>query len=353
MTMTAVLTDFARSLARHGYPADPGRLHTAVAGLGALGTIERQHVYTVTRAAWCTTAEQWADFSIHFERFFSRHPAAAAPPDTDVEIDVPEALPGDDDTETGHPEPQAAAASKAAVLRETDIAELLESDAADARAQLAGLRLSPPQRRRPRYRRGRADRLHVRQALRELLATGEITSLPTQERREVPRPIVIVLDVSASMQPFHTTQLAFAAAAAEGGQHVSVFTAGTALTDVTAGVRTARPGTRSGQIPDLGGGTRLGETLQQLLDRHAGRLRGATLIVMSDGWEDGDTDALTTAAARASRLCARFLWVNPRAGRTGWQPDIRGIRAIRPHVDALLPGTTISDYFRLAAVVAG
>lgn len=353
MRMTAVLTDFARSLAHHGYPADPGRLHTAVAGLSALGTIERQHVYTVTRAAWCTTAEQWADFSVHFERFFSRHPAAAAPPDIDVEIEVPDALPGDDDTETGHPEPQAAASSKAAVLRETDIAELLESDAADARAQLAGLRLHPPQRRRPRYRRGRADRLHVRQALRELLTTGEITSLPTQERREVPRPIVIVLDVSASMQPFHTTQLAFAAAAAVGGRHVSVFTAGTALTDITAGVRTARPGTRGGQIPDLGGGTRLGETLQQLIDRHAGRLRGATLIVMSDGWEDGDTDALTAAAARASRLCARFLWVNPRAGRTGWQPDVRGIRAVRPHVDALLPGTTIADYFRLAAAVAG
>ncbi|MGJ7539775.1 VWA domain-containing protein [Brevibacterium luteolum] len=358
MTMTAVLTDFARSLARHGYPADPGRLHTAVAGLGALGTIERQHVYTVTRAAWCTTAEQWDDFSVHFERFFSRHPAAAAPPDIDVEIEVPEALPGDDDTETGDPEPQAAASSRAAVLRETDIAELLDSQAADARAQLAGLRLNPPQRRRPRFRRGRADRLHVRQALRELLTTGEITSLPMQKRREVPRPVVIVLDVSASMQPFHTTQLAVAAAAAEGGRHVSVFTAGTALTDITAGVRTAgvstaRPGIRSGQIPDLGGGTRLGETLQQLLDRHAGRLRGATLIVMSDGWEDGDTDALTTAAARASRLCTRFLWVNPRAGRTGWQPDIRGIRAIRPHVDALLPGTTISDYFRLAAAVAG
>lgn len=213
MTMTAVLTDFARSLARHGYPADPGRLHTAVTGLSALGTIERRHVYTVTRAAWCTTAEQWADFSIHFERFFSRHPAAAPPPDIDVEIDVPDALPGDDDTETGDPEPRAAAASKAAVLRETDIAELLGSDAADARAQLAGLRLHPPQRRRTRCRRGRADRLHVRQALRELLATGEITSLPGQERRAVPRPIVLVLDVSASMKPFHAALLAFAAAA--------------------------------------------------------------------------------------------------------------------------------------------
>lgn len=353
MTMTAVLTDFARSLARHGYPADPGRLHTAVAGLGALGTIERRHVYTVTRAAWCTTAEQWADFSVHFERFFSRHPATASPPDIEVEVEVPDALPGDDDTDTGDPEPRASAASKAAVLRETDIAELLDSQAADARAQLARLRLSPPQRRRPRYRRGRADRLHLRQALRELLTTGEITSLPGQERREVPRPIVIVFDVSASMQPFHTMQLAFASAAAEGGRHVSVFTAGTELTDITAGVRTIRPGARSGQIPDLGGGTRLGETLQQLLDRHAGRLRGATLIVMSDGWEDGDTEKLTAAAVRASRLCTRFLWVNPRAGRTGWQPEIRGIRAIRPHVDALLPGTTIADYFRLAAAVAG
>lgn len=353
MTMTAVLTDFARSLSRHGYPADPGQLHTAVAGLSALGTIERRHVYAVTRAAWCTTAEQWADFPLHFERFFSRRPAAAPPPDIDVEMEVPDALPGDDDADAGDPDPQAAAASKAAVLRETDIAELLDTQAADARAQLSRLRLHPPQRRRPRYRRGRAERLHLRQALRELLTTGEVTSLPGQERRAVPRRIILVLDVSASMQPFHTAQLAFAAAAAESGRHVSVFTAGTELTDITAGVRTIRAGARSGQIPDLGGGTRLGETLQQLVNRHAGRLRGATLIVMSDGWEDGGTDELTAAAGRASRLCQRFLWVNPRSGRTGWKPEIRGIRAISPHVDALLPGTTIADYFRLAAAVAG
>jgi uncharacterized protein with von Willebrand factor type A (vWA) domain len=170
---------------------------------------------------------------------------------------------------------------------------------------------------------------------------------------------VLLVDVSGSMAPYADTLLRVAhVVTAQLGSAVEVFTVGTRLTRVTDAMRLrdpARAVNRAGQtVPDWSGGTRLGETLKVFCDRwgQRGTARGAVVVLASDGWERGDTALLGEQVQRLARLAHRLVWVNPHAGKAGYQPVQAGMMAALPFVDDFLAGHSLATFAQLLEVVA-
>jgi uncharacterized protein with von Willebrand factor type A (vWA) domain len=173
-----------------------------------------------------------------------------------------------------------------------------------------------------------------------------------------PRRLVLVVDVSGSMQPYADPFLRFAHAAARRRPGTEVFTVGTRLTRVTREIRDRDPSAAllavAGAVPDWSGGTRLGELMQAFLDRwgQRGVARGAVVVIASDGWERGDAGLLGTQMARLHRLAHRVVWANPHRGLPGYVPMTAGMLAALPHVDDFVDGHSVAALERLARVMS-
>ena len=196
-------------------------------------------------------------------------------------------------------------------------------------------------------RRGAAD---PRRTLRAALRTdGELCVLARRDRSRRPRKVVLLIDVSGSMEPYADALLRFAhVVVRRAPASTEVFTLGTRLTRVTRELRLRDPehalAAAGRAIPDWSGGTRLGEVLAAFVDRwgRRGAARRAVVVVFSDGWERGDTALLGTQLARLRRLAHRLVWVNPHVGKAGYAPVQGGIVAALPHLDDLLAGHSLA-----------
>jgi uncharacterized protein with von Willebrand factor type A (vWA) domain len=360
--LTGTLVGFARVLRAAGVAATPDRLHSTVAAVNHLDVCRRDDVYWAGRLTLCAGPDDLERYDRAFDAWFGgrtvpplrsvppvevRRPGAV--PDTERaagESDVPEALP-------------AATASEVEVLRHRDLADLTAAEREVVRRLIALLhpvgetRVS--RRHRPAYR----GRLDPGRTVREMLRRGgEPARLERRARRVRPRRLVMVVDVSGSMQPYADPYLRFAHAAARRRPGTEVFTVGTRLTRVTRELRSRDASAAlvavSGSIPDWSGGTRLGELLKAFLDRwgQRGTARGAVVVVASDGWERGDATQLGAQMLRLSRLAHRVVWVNPHRGLPGYAPMTGGMRAALPHVDDFVDGHTFDALERLAALLA-
>ena len=229
------------------------------------------------------------------------------------------------------PDPEelpAATASEVEVLRHRDLAGLSPAEREVVRRLIALLdpvgetRVS--RRHRPAYRGTVDPGRTVRTMLRR---GGEPVRLERRARRVRPRRLVLLVDVSGSMQPYADPYLRFAHAAARRRPGTEVFTIGTRLTRITREMRGRDPSTAllavSAAVPDWSGGTRLGELLKAFLDRwgQRGVARGAVVVVASDGWERGDAAQLGDQMARLARLAHRVVWVNPHRGHARLRAD--------------------------------
>lgn len=170
--------------------------------------------------------------------------------------------------------------------------------------------------------------------------------------------MVLLIDVSGSMNPYADALLRFAHVVSHRGRtDTEVFSVGTRMTRLTRAMRSRDPEAALAAVgrtvPDWAGGTRLGETLRVFLDRHGrrGMARGATVVVFSDGWERGGTAMLAEQMAHLRRLAHAVIWVNPHAGGEGYQPVQSGIVAALPHVDVLLAGHSVATLQKLLTEV--
>jgi uncharacterized protein with von Willebrand factor type A (vWA) domain len=251
------------------------------------------------------------------------------------------------------------AASPAETLRQADFGELSAEEQRDALRMLAALRPRLP--RRP-ARRGRIGRQGQRPALRHMLrrslATGgQPLSWRWLERTTRPRPIILVCDISGSMERYSRFLLRFAHALAGSGAPVEVFVFGTRLTRITRQlrVRSAEDALRrvAGTVLDWSGGTRIGESLRELNLRWVRRTvrSGAIVLLVSDGWERGDPELLGREVARLRRSCHRLIWLDPLASRPGFEPATLGLRAALPHVDRFLPCASVASLEALGGVL--
>ena len=192
-------------------------------------------------------------------------------------------------------------------------------------------------------------------------AGGEPVRPAHRDRRDRPRRVVLLVDISGSMSSYADALLRFAHAAAhrDRGPATEVFTIGTRLTRVTRELAHRDPDVAmkaiADSIPDWSGGTRLGVLIKEFLDHwgQRGMARGAIAVVLSDGWERGDVSLLGEQMQRLHRLAHRVVWANPRAGRPGFAPLAAGMAAALPSVDEFVSGHSIAALERLAGLVSG
>jgi uncharacterized protein with von Willebrand factor type A (vWA) domain len=245
--------------------------------------------------------------------------------------------------------------SAAATLAAKDFADFTEDEVATARAALDQLRWNPGERRTRRWVRGHGPRIDMRRALAAGVRTGgDFITLPRRKRRLHRRPIVLLCDVSGSMERYSRMLLHFSHSLGRRHVHVEAFVFSTRLTRITTALRTrgldqAVAGAARA-VPDWSGGTRIGESLKMLNQQWRRRVLhgGPVVLLISDGWDRGDPDLLREQVARLQRSCYRLIWLNPLIGTTDYAPLTRGLQAALPFVDDFLPARTLTNLADLA-----
>jgi uncharacterized protein with von Willebrand factor type A (vWA) domain len=241
-------------------------------------------------------------------------------------------------------------------IRHADFASLTPEEMRQAYALVAALKLSVPMRpsRRWTASAGRGRRPDRPRILRRALGTlGEPLRWHGREHPRRPRPIVLITDISGSMERYSRLMLRFAHALSQSGAPVEVFVFGTRLTRITRELRVRDPDAAlervGARVVDWNGGTRIGESLRELNRRWVRRTirSGAIVMIASDGWERGDPELLGREMARLRRSCHRLYWLDPLASQPGFEAEVAGLKAALPHVDRLVPAASVSTLERL------
>lgn len=236
-------------------------------------------------------------------------------------------------------------------LRQKDFAQLEGDELDEIKRLMATMHWQLETRRTRRLRPDRhGHRLDLRRTLRRSLTQGgEMIDLVKRGRKRRRRPLVLLCDISGSMEPYSRLLLHFIYAVSHprsadpGISRVEAFAFGTRLTRLTQELA-ERDVDRALQaaaqrIEDWGGGTRTGDALREFNFTWSRRLlgQGAAVLIISDGWDRGDIDLLGHEMERLHRSCHRLIWLNPLLGSADYQPLTRGIVAALPHVDDFLP----------------
>ncbi|MEA2522545.1 MAG: uncharacterized protein QOI81_2191 [Actinomycetota bacterium] len=372
----AALVGFGRELREAGLPVGTGRVLTFVRAVAALGSTRVEDLYWAGRATLIARPEDAAAFDLLFaawvrrsgvlpgeidttglagEELFAAEPRGAA---EIVHAGMgDEAPPARDGEMTGD---LGLVASRMEVLRHKAFSQLTPEERRAVERAIRRLVVRAPLAHTRRRRPARdGDRFDLRRTLRASLRTqGEPFDRRWRGRRTRARPLMLILDVSGSMAPYSRALMQFGYAAMAAGRRVEVFCFGTRLTRVTRTMRTNDPDRameRIGeQVADWEGGTRIGESLKTLVDGWSQRaaLRGAVVVLCSDGLERGDPDLLRHQMARLHRLAHRVVWANPLKGSPRYQPLARGMAAALPSVDEFVSGHDLESVEALAAVLA-
>jgi uncharacterized protein len=370
------LVGFGRLLRARGLPVGTGRILSFCRAVAILRPITRENLYWAARSTLISSKKHLDVFESGFDSYFGSSTVeemtgppvpdgAETPPD--VEAETPEGLElvargwnlAEVDEETDGEIAVGIIAGNTEVLRNKSFEDLTDEERADAAALIRRLAVSLPRRRDRRLRpSSKGSRFDLRRTLRYSLRTqGEPFHRAWRRRRSRMRPLVLILDVSGSMSPYSRALMQFGFAAMAVGQRVEVFCFGTRLTRVTRSLRTKDPNRALKDIAEIvhdwEGGTRIGDSLHELLNRYGqhGFIRGAVVVLCSDGLERGDPEALEAEMRRLARLAHRVVWVNPLKGSPLYQPLARGMKAALPHVDLFLPGHNVASLQALGEVL--
>ena len=251
-------------------------------------------------------------------------------------------------------------ASTAERLSSTSFALLTDHETAAVAALIRALPLTPPLRRRRRtVTRPRGRSVDMRATLAAARATGgDPADLMFRRPRQRARRVVVLLDVSASMQPYTRAYMQFLYAVVN-GIAAEAFVMATRITRLTRALRDPEPDralARAGAAaPDWSSGTLLADGVSGFLDAwgRRGMARGAVVVVISDGWERRDPSLLGEQMARLHRLAHRVVWVNPRKSAPGYRPLVGGMAAALPHCDVFLSGHSLTALTDLADAITG
>lgn len=356
---------FGRVLRNLGVEVPVGSVTTFARALAATGLVEESHVYWAGRTSLLSRPEDGPAFDAAFGAFW-RGEQLPAELSTDAAA-AREFFDGPDHSgaRSGHPVPQSSLLvrySPTELLRHRDFAESSPEELAQTYELIRRLRVRPPSRRSGRRvaaRRG-GSRLDLRRTLRSSMRTGgETLHRPMTKDGTRPRRIVLLCDVSGSMDPYSRALLRFVQAATSARRTVEAFALGTRLTRITRELSWRDPdealARAASAVRDRSGGTRLGECLTEFNQRWgaAGMARGAVVVVMSDGWDRGDPGQLGAAMGRLRRLASRVVWVNPLKATPGYAPLARGMAVALPFVDDFVEGNSLGSLESLAEVIAG
>ena len=340
--------------------------------LSAVDPADRSAAYFALRATLCSRRDDFVAFDAAFAELFA--PRAVPVPELPEELEAAGlALP-----RVGVPAQEAAvpaegeaevvpsAWSDAELLREKDFADYTDAERQVARRVMRRLARTGPMRPSRRTRRAprrgappHAARPDLRRTIRSSLRTGgDPVERHWREPSERPRPLVLVCDVSGSMEPYARMLLQYMQACVAARRRVEAFVFGTRLTRVTAELAGRDPDRAldraAGAAGDWSGGTRIGDALATLNREHGRRLgRGAIVVLLSDGWDRGDPEQLAAEMARLASCAHTLIWLNPLKAHPGYEPLTRGMQAALPHVDHFLSGNSLASLAHLADLMEG
>jgi uncharacterized protein with von Willebrand factor type A (vWA) domain len=337
---------------------------TFTRALGEVGLERRDPVYWAGRATLVRRPEDVAIYDATFGTFWNEArqtleiSGVVLPAAREEEQDDDGASTDSVDGEAT--EEEIALWSPVEIIRHKDLASCSAEELAEAERLIASLRLTGPLRRSRRLEPDRKiGRLDLRRTVRDALRSGgEPVTLSWQATGERRRRVVLLVDVSGSMEPYARALLRFAHVAVATRRGMEVFALTTRLTRLTNALATHDPdlavAAATAAIPDLEGGTRLGETIAEFADRWGvrGMARGAVVVVLSDGWDRGDPAVLGEHMARLARVAHRVVWVNPLKASAGYAPLAGGMAAALPFVDEFVEGHSVASLDALAKVIA-
>ena len=397
--VAAVTARFGAQLHDAGVPVDPGRCERFARAVTLMRPRTRDELYACGLATLVSGPDQIeiydrlfaAAFGISLERSLpvsapvpvgepgprDGKPPPASPNHPNGPFDLRPAEPGDPGRE---PDPQdlgevpwRTLSSDAERLAGRDFADLSAAELLQLEALMRQRALSTPSRRTRRYRPDPpGSRPDLRMTLRQARRTaGEPMQLARRAPRLRPRRLVVLCDISGSMEPYARAmlQLLYCASQGKAGRsgaghgttgraRAEVFTFATRLTRITAELAAARPETvlaRAGAAaPDWSGGTRIGASLKEFNDEFGcpGLARGAVVLIISDGWETGDAAQLGHQMARLSRVAYRIVWANPRTKSPRYRPEVSGMAAAWPYCDAVVSAHSLNAIDDLITALA-
>ncbi len=390
------LLRFGRRLRSAGMPVGSGSILGLIEAIDAVGIRRRNDVYSAAKATLVTRPEQIPMFNAEFLRFWADLVDQQAPMfseaihDDEETVGMPNpsqrrekgeqgqgakggevdktvlAVEGTEDiddlgeTEEYEIQPEDLLIFSASeALRKKDFSQFSPDELAEARRLIEsmtwrlGTRLT---RRRKRAINGAY--IDYRATLRGAMKQGGVPlDLKWRERKERMRPLVLICDISGSMDRYSRLLLRFVHALEHGLDSVEVFVFGTRLTRITRELRKKNVDVAIADVvasvDDWSGGTRIGESIKNFNYKWSRRVlrSGATVVVISDGWDRGDPELLGAEMARLQRSCRRVIWLNPLLGAPGYQPLTQGIRASLPYVDHFLPIHNLKSLEALAKLL--
>ena len=242
------------------------------------------------------------------------------------------------------------------LLRHKDFGDLTQEELRAVKQFMAQMVWQLGLRRTRRQRPGRGQRLDLRRSLRRNLRYGgELIEWPSRQFKFKPRPLIVIADISGSMERYARLLLHFIYSLAKGlEQEVEAFVFSTHLTRITRQLR-GREIDRalaevSREVTDWSGGTRIGDSLKTFNFAWGRRVlgRGAVVLLISDGWDRGDPVLLKKEIGRLQRSCHRLIWLNPLLGSAEYEPLTRGMQAALPYIDDFLPVHNLASLEELA-----
>ena len=368
--LAALATGFSRAVHDAGVASSPERTVRFARALELLRPTSRTRLYWTARSVFVSSQTDLRVFDAVFARVFDgvvdpadargdqtapplegAAPAGRPPADRTHATEASgggqpsSAPPGERRSDAPEQEVPLALASPDERLAAKDFAELEPDELIALRRLMSALAPATPLRRTRRARRARrGDHVDVRATLRASHRTGGDPVRLLRRRRELRhRPLVVLCDISGSMEPYSRAFLTFLHGAV-GAAHAEAFVFATRLTRLTRALRGHQPdlaiSRAAAAAPDWSGGTRIGAALGRFNDEYGRRgiARGAVVVIVSDGWETGDPARLARELERLRRLAYRIVWVNPRKAAREFVPATAGMAAALPHVDAFVGG---------------
>ena len=364
---------FGRVLRRLGLDVNPGRMMDLVSALDHIEIGQRSDFFFAARTLLVHDREDLSLFDEAFALFWRKPsenwdsswqgltkrrkpagPIVTHPP-------LKEAAPKENDAASSSAEPLTVIEvtrtySDREILRHKNFAEMDAEESEAVKQMMSRLLWKVSQRRTRRHRPGKGHLLDLRRTLRlSLRSEGEVFNWSYREPKLKPRPLVVIADISGSMERYTRLLLHFIyGMKAALSQPVEAFVFSTRLTRITRPlqIRDLDLALKNvGQlVNDWAGGTRIGESLKMFNFEWGRRVlgRGAVVLIISDGWDRGDVDLLKREMARLKRNCYRLIWLNPLLGAPGYEPLTRGIQAALPNIDNFLPVHNLASLEDLA-----
>jgi uncharacterized protein len=330
------LSVFSAALRNRGLIVTADQTTDMARALSMVDLSRRTQAEAALRSLTVTDPDQIPIFNQEFEIFFGRLLPPEWVDDSRDEPGAGAASYGIQGTAGSSAAPVAEQGGASALERIStrDFADLDDDDLQEARRLMMTMMWHPTDYKTRRWTRGDGNRPDLRRTLREAVGpTGDMMALSWKRRRRKERPLIIIADISGSMEKYADIFLVFAHAAQRRLREVEIFTFSTHLSRITEEMR--RRDTRTAL-------TRVAERVTDWCRRLA--RGGPVVMILSDGWDCGDPALLSTEMARLARSVHQVIWLNPLAARASYQPLTRGMQAVMPNVDQLLPAASVSDF---------